>query len=138
MNAKRAKALRRLNEALEQERLAFQEMIRRGIPVPVKTMSMTEFNKARLSVADIVANGAPNVLDTLGEMAEALGESQGSIIDDVEYSVVEPFVERYKLTEEEMLRIGGGIPLTREDAFKKISPELHDELNSLRKSGENA
>lgn len=99
MNAKRAKALRRLNEALEQERLAFQEMIRRGIPVPVKTMSMTEFNKARLSVADIVANGAPSTLDTLGEMAEVLGESQGVIIDDAEYSVVEPSVGRYKLTD---------------------------------------
>lgn len=99
MNGKKAKALRRLNAALEQETLAFQEAVRRGIPVPVKTMSMTEFNKARLSVADIVANGAPNVLDTLGEMAAVLGESQGTIIDDAEYSVVEPFVERYKLTD---------------------------------------
>lgn len=47
MNGKKAKALRRLNTALEQEKLAFQEMIRRGTPVPVKTMSMDDFNKAR-------------------------------------------------------------------------------------------
>lgn len=53
MNGKRAKAIRRLEKALEQEKLAFQEMLRRSTPVPVKTMSMDDFNKGREKAAGI-------------------------------------------------------------------------------------
>lgn len=52
MNGKKAKALRRLEKALEQEKLAFQEMLRRSTPVPVKTLSMDEFNKARAKATE--------------------------------------------------------------------------------------
>lgn len=50
MNAKRAKALRRIERQLETSNLAYQEMLRQQIPVPVTTMSMGDFNKARVAV----------------------------------------------------------------------------------------
>jgi hypothetical protein len=66
MNGKKAKAIRRLNAALEQERLAFQEMIRRSTPVPVKTMSMDDFNKGREKAAGIgVISTTPRTPDDL-------------------------------------------------------------------------
>ena len=67
MNAKRAKALRRIERKLEANNLAYQDMLRQQIPVPVTTMSMADFNKAHDEFRE-------SVLGTEMEQADAINQ----------------------------------------------------------------
>lgn len=135
MNGKKAKALRRLERALEQEKLAFQEMLRRGTPVPVKTMSMDDFNKARSQVAEggvAVISTTPRTPD-IDEDNLALEETEAAAIeqevklrllqqnakhyigiDELEMRVLEHFDvnDKMTLTREEVVHNGRTYKLT--------------------------
>lgn len=71
MNGKRAKAIRRLNAAVEQEALAYQQVIRQALQEPTKTMSMADFNKSREKAAGIgVIATTPRTPDNVCETIE--------------------------------------------------------------------
>lgn len=133
MNGKKAKALRRLDRALEQEKLAFQEMLRRGTPVPVKTMSMDDFNKARSQVAEDgvgVISTTPRTPD-IDEDNLALEETESAAIEqEVKLRLLQQNAKHYIGIDEMEGRvdkhfdINDKMTLTREDAFKAASPEL--------------
>lgn len=132
MNGKKAKALRRLEKALEQEKLAFQEMLRRGTPVPVKTMSMDDFNKARTKATEAAtlatdAAETATVNDIRAGLAVMSGEVDpdalavemdraNAIEQEVKIGLLVQNSKHYILSDE--------MTLTREDAFKAASPEL--------------
>jgi hypothetical protein len=131
MNGKKAKALRRLEKALEQEKLAFQEMLRRGTPVPVKTMSMDDFNKARAVALEEGAEAAkvaeagggigviattPPTPDVDPDALAAEMVQAAAIEQEVKVGLIQQNCRHYVHSDE--------ITLTREDEFKKISPEL--------------
>lgn len=131
MNGKKAKALRRLEKALEQEKLAFQEMLRRGTPVPVKTMSMDDFNKARAVALEEGAEAAkvaeagggigviattPRTPDVDPDALAAEMDRANAIDQEVKIGLLVQNSKHYILSDE--------MTLTREDAFKAASPEL--------------
>lgn len=145
MNGKKAKALRRLERALEQEKLAFQEMLRRGTPVPVKTMSMDDFNKARAVALEEGAEAAkvadagggigviattPRTPDVDPDALAAEMDRANAIEQEVKIGLLKQNVKHYISLEEMETRVdqhfatNDQMTLTREDAFKQISPEL--------------
>ena len=67
MNAKRAKAIRRNERTIEANNLAYQDMLRQQIPVPVTTMSMADFNKAHDEFRESVLGAEMEQADAINQ-----------------------------------------------------------------------
>lgn len=118
MNGKKAKAQRRQQRALEAETLAFQQQIRRQIPVPVQTMSLEDYKKAgKKSNAGIgVIETTPRTPDVDPDALAIETAKAVAIEQEVKIGLIQQNVKHYN--------IGDELSLTRGDTFKKISPQL--------------
>jgi hypothetical protein len=111
MNGKRAKAIRRLNAALEQEALAFQQMIRQSMQEPTKTMSMDDFNKARVKAGGIgVLTTTPRTPDVDPEALAVEMDRANAIEQEVKIGLLVQNSKHYIPSDE--------MAIPREVAFK--------------------